>query len=77
MRKSTLTVMSGLVVLFGVAILAYPKLDSESKTISKESTNRFEVKTKKTNRETPVEKKEEFVVSFGVNASFDEPQTEK
>lgn len=75
MRKSTLTVMLGLVVLFGVAIIAFPKLNSESKTISKEQT-RFEVKTKKTNRENPAEKEDgEFItVSFGVNASFDKPE---
>lgn len=74
MRTLTL-ILLGLVIIFVAAIIAAPKLENKSVMISKEPTTRFEVKTKKTNRETPAEK-EEFVVSFGVNASF-EPQTEK
>jgi predicted cobalt transporter CbtA len=54
MRTLTL-ILLGLVVIFVAAIIAAPKLENKPAMISKEPTTRFEVKTKKTNRETPVE----------------------
>ncbi|MBC7981796.1 hypothetical protein H7X65_01840 [Candidatus Parcubacteria bacterium] len=75
MTKRTLTVMSGFVAVFAIAIIAIPKLEIKSQPISKKSTSHLEVKTTKKVRPSTEDKDKDgyTTVEFGITGSFDEP----
>jgi len=72
--KSTLTCLLGLALCFVACIVAWPKLEVQPKTFSKE----FKPMTVQTAHRERVseEKKEPVMVEFGLKASFD-PQPEE
>ncbi len=74
MIKRTLTIMLGFVVLFAIAITAYPKLESKPK-ISKKNSSSLVAKTTSKAKASSEEKDGGYTtVSFGLNASFDKPE---
>ena len=70
MKTSTLTIMLGLVFLFGAAIICWPKLKDEPSVSSVKST--LPVVTK--SRDKVASKEEQpIVLTFGLKANFENP----
>ena len=73
MKTSTLTIMLGLVFLFGAAIVCWPKLKDEPLSASSVKSN-FPITTKSHEKKLALkEEQKPIVLTFGLKANFENP----
>lgn len=72
MKKSSLTVMLGFILLFVVAIMCWPKLESEPEKSKAKSTAFVPIKTRTSQRVIAEKKDKPITITFGIRANFDQ-----